>query len=121
MRSEANMKKILVAYFSRKGQNYVNGNIVDLPIGNTEVVAKIIQKITGSDIFQIEPAKPYPEEKTVVPFCTHEGSGLGRSEQDITKTCQNTKVLNGIAIHGALVDAANAEITEWLRKIDITK
>jgi flavodoxin len=45
------MKKFLVAYFSRKGQNYVNGKIVDLPIGNTEVVAKMIQKITGGDFF----------------------------------------------------------------------
>jgi flavodoxin len=47
-------KNILVAYFSRKGQNYVNGKIVNLPIGNTEVVAKMIQKITGSGIFHIE-------------------------------------------------------------------
>ena len=44
-------KNILVAYFSRKGQNYVNGKIVNLPIGNTEVVAKMIQKITGGDFF----------------------------------------------------------------------
>jgi hypothetical protein len=28
--------KSLIAYFSRKGNNYVGGSIVNLPIGNTE-------------------------------------------------------------------------------------
>jgi hypothetical protein len=32
--------KGLIAYFSRKGNNYVGGSIVSLPIGNTEVIAK---------------------------------------------------------------------------------
>ncbi|MDP4189178.1 MAG: flavodoxin, partial [Bacteroidota bacterium] len=38
--------KSLIAYFSRKGNNYVGGRIVNLPVGNTEVVAKKIQKLT---------------------------------------------------------------------------
>jgi flavodoxin len=180
MRSVGNMKKFLVAYFSRKGQNYVNGKIVDLPIGNTEVVAKMIQKIIGGDFFHIESVKPYPKDytettevaktelcanarpeltnhvenmdeydmillgypnwwgtmpmpmfsfleiydfsrKTIVPFCTHEGSGLGSSEQDIKKLCPKATVLNGIAIHGAGAGSANTKITEWLRKNNITK
>lgn len=45
--------KSLVAYFSRKGNNYVGGNIVNLPIGNTEVIAKKIQRLMGSDLFKI--------------------------------------------------------------------
>jgi len=28
------MSKVLIAFFSRKGQNYVSGSIKDLPIGN---------------------------------------------------------------------------------------
>jgi flavodoxin len=36
--------KSLIAYFSRKGSNYVSGSIVNLTIGNTEEAAKIIQK-----------------------------------------------------------------------------
>lgn len=39
--------KILIAYFSRKGNNYASGSIVNLPVGNTEVVAKKIQALTG--------------------------------------------------------------------------
>ena len=36
--------------------NYVGGKIMDLKVGNTEVIAKI-QALTGSDIFQIETVK----------------------------------------------------------------
>jgi len=31
--------KRLIAYFSREGDNYVNGAIENLPVGNTEVAA----------------------------------------------------------------------------------
>ena len=52
----------LIAYFSRKGNNYVGGSIVHLPIGNTEVIAKKIQGLTGSDLFHIQTVKSYPED-----------------------------------------------------------
>ncbi len=48
------MSKILIAFFSRAGQNYVGGSIKNLPVGNTEVVARIIQEITGGDLFKID-------------------------------------------------------------------
>ena len=54
------MKKGLVAYYSRKGQNYVNGKIVELAVGNTAVIAKKIQVLTGSDLFEIDTMKLYP-------------------------------------------------------------
>ena len=38
------MSNILIAYYSRKGQNYVNGAIKNLAKGNTEIVAEFIQK-----------------------------------------------------------------------------
>lgn len=37
------MAKTLIAYFSHAGQNYSHGSIRDLPVGNTEVVAKNIR------------------------------------------------------------------------------
>ena len=52
------MKK-LIAYFSRSGNNYVNGTIKNLEVGNTEIAAKMIKEITGSDIFKIEPIRVY--------------------------------------------------------------
>lgn len=36
--------KTLIAYFSRKGNNYIGGSIVNLPVGNTAVAAEYIKK-----------------------------------------------------------------------------
>ena len=166
-------KKPLIAYYSRKGNNYLNGSIVYLEVGNTEVVAKIIQEQTGGDLFEIDTIKTYPEDytettnvameekrknarpelirvvdqmdlydviylgypnwwgtfpmavftflesydfsgKTIIPFCTHEGSGLGNSERDIRKLCPNANVLPGIAIRGGSVKSAGNSIKTWL-------
>lgn len=49
----------LVAYFSRKDENYVSGMLKYLEVGNTEVAAGMIQKLTGADIFKIEPRQEY--------------------------------------------------------------
>jgi flavodoxin len=54
--------------------------------------------------------------KTIVPFCTHEGSGLGRSQDDIAKACPGAKVLKGIAIRGSEVQKAEGDLEAWLRK-----
>ncbi|HTP03807.1 MAG TPA: flavodoxin [Nitrospirota bacterium] len=172
-------KKCLIAYFSRNGQNYVSGRIVDLKVGNTEVVANMIQKITGGDIFHIESVIAYPKDytettevakkelrakarpkltgrvenmkaydvvflgypnwwgtmpmpvytflesydfsrKTIVPFCTHEGSGLGHSENDIAKACPKATILEGLAIHGTSASSAGSEVSSWIDKLDIS-
>ncbi len=169
-------KKCLIAYYSRRGQNYVNGSIKELKVGNTEVVAEIIKTVSGGDLFHIETVKAYPKdytettevakselrsnarppltgrvdnmdaydviflgypnwwgtmpmpvftfldsydfsEKIIVPFCTHEGSGLGRSEQDIKKQCQKSKVLAGVAIRGANSSSSEQRIDVWINKL----
>lgn len=38
-------KPILIAYFSRSGNNYLDGGIHNLPVGNTETVAKKIKDL----------------------------------------------------------------------------
>lgn len=53
------MPNTLIAYFSRPGQNYVSGNIVDLPKGNTAIAAEIIAEQTGGTLFEIATKKPY--------------------------------------------------------------
>ena len=45
-----NDKNVLIAYYSRRGDNYVNGSIKNLAIGNTEVIARKIQAITQGEI-----------------------------------------------------------------------
>ena len=49
----------LILYYSRKGENYVNGSIQQLSKGNTERVAEFIQKAVGGDLFEIETVREY--------------------------------------------------------------
>ena len=55
--------------------------------------------------------------KTIIPFCTHEGSGLGRSVEDITDLCPQSTILDGLAIRGSSVETAQGDVSEWLREI----
>lgn len=57
--------------------------------------------------------------KTIAPFCTHEGSGLGRSEKDIAKLCPQSTILDGLAVRGGDVRNARNEVSGWLRKINV--
>ena len=56
------MAKNLIIYYSRKGQNYFNGSIRDIPKGNTEIVAEYIQKAIGGDLFEVDTVKTYAED-----------------------------------------------------------
>lgn len=56
------MSKTLVIYYSRPGQNYVNGAIKNLSKGNTEIVAGFIQKAASADLFRVETVKEYPDD-----------------------------------------------------------
>lgn len=167
------MSKILIAYYSRSGENYVNGHIKSLKIGNTEVVAKMIKEVTGGDLFKIDTTYEYPASynaaidvaktelhekarpelnaeisnfdeydtiilgypnwwgtmpmvvysflekydlsgKTILPYCTHEGSGLSSTERDIAKTCPKSTVKKGLAIHGGSSASAGGAVKKWL-------
>lgn len=50
------MSRNLIIYFSRADENYSVGYIDK---GNTEYVAEFVQKLTGADMFKVEPAVPY--------------------------------------------------------------
>ncbi len=52
--------------------------------------------------------------KKVLPFCTHEGSGLGKSESDIKKLIGGAEVLKGLAINGSEVNNSEKQIKKWL-------
>ena len=51
--------KILIAYFSRVGNEYSVGSITK---GNTAIIADIIAKETGAKLFEIKPVKSYPTD-----------------------------------------------------------
>ena len=171
-----NTKKILVAFFSRTGENYAVGRIEQ---GNTHIVAEMIASATGGTLFRIEPATPYPDDyractevaqrekrskarpalvgeiaaeeydviflgypnwwgdlpmcvytfleqhdwqgKVVIPFCTHEGSGLSDTENRLRTTCRGASVLNGLAVRGSVAqnerEEARRQVQEWLKRL----
>ncbi len=55
--------------------------------------------------------------KRILPFCTHEGSGLGKSESDIKKLTSGTEVLKGLAINGSEVNNSEGKIRKWLEEV----
>lgn len=55
--------------------------------------------------------------KTVIPFCTHEGSALGRSERDIAELVPEAELLEGLAIRGSNVDRAEDDVVSWLEDL----
>ncbi len=173
---ELNNKKCLIAFFSHKGYNYLNGSIVNLPIGNTQIMAETIARMTGGDLFEITATAEYPieykactevakkekeanvrpelvvkveniadydvvflgypnwwgtcpmpvftflntyhlSEVTMIPFCTHEGSGFGVSEQEIKNVMPTVHLLKGLALRGSMVKDAEVEIANWLENL----
>ena len=172
-------RKVLVVYYSRTGQNYVSGDIVNLSVGNTAAVAEIIRRKTGADVFEIKTVKSYPADyheatevakkelneqarpdivggvdniaqydtiilgypnwwgtmpmavrsfldkhdlsgKSILPFCTHEGSGMGRSESDLKSALPKSIIKPGLPLKGTRVHRQDsgipAEVEAWLNK-----
>ena len=171
-------RKVLVAYFSRTGEQYSVGNITE---GNTAIIAKMIAAKTGGDLFEIKVAKDnYPKgysaltdyakeekqkkarpeivgkvakftdydtvfigypnwwsdmpmpvytflesydftNKNIVPFCTHEGSGIGGTENNVKNAAKGSKPLKGFAIYGHTAQNERAEaekkVLQWLKEI----
>jgi len=57
--------------------------------------------------------------KTIIPFCTHGGTKLGRSVEDIKKLCPLATILKGLAIKGNSVQTSDGDIAQWLRESGI--
>ena len=164
------MAKTLIAFYSRRGQNYVGGSIRNLAKGNNDViVGKIKEQLPDADVFQIETVKKYSPDymvcieeakeelrakarpeltaqvenmdqydtiilgypnwwglppmavftflesynfagKKIVPFCSHEGSGLGGSIRQLKMTVPDARLTAGVAIHGAAASHCDREV-----------
>lgn len=53
--------------------------------------------------------------KTIYPFCTHEGSKMGNSENDIKNICKNSNIKNGLQVQGSYVSDSKEIIRNWIR------
>ena len=54
--------------------------------------------------------------KRILPLCTNEGSGMGRSEQDIKKYAPGAKVEPGLSITGSRASDSAGSVRAWLKK-----
>ncbi len=52
--------------------------------------------------------------KTIRPFTTHEGSGLGSIPSQIKKICSGAIVLDGLAIRGSSVNTSKNRVEDWI-------
>ena len=59
--------------------------------------------------------------KTVIPFCTHEGSGLGSTGTKLAAACRGATVLEGLAVRGATAQhdrgRTRASVSKWLSNL----
>lgn len=151
--------RVLVAYFSRSG--------------NTRVVAGLVHRARNADLFQIEPATPYPDDyfatveqarrerddgdrpalkatgpalanygtlflgfpiwgetappvirsflsahdlsgKTVVPFITHGGYGLGNSLSVLPAHAPRARFMDGFSMQAPQERQTIARVSDWL-------
>ena len=53
--------------------------------------------------------------KIVMPFTTHEGSGLANVVRDITKIAKGATVKPGLAIVGSSVNSAKSKVEVWIK------
>lgn len=53
--------------------------------------------------------------KTVAPFCTHGGGGMGKIPQDLARLCPGATVWSCLAFYGSGGEGARAEVSAWLR------
>jgi flavodoxin len=59
--SSVGSSPVLLAYFSRAGENYFNGGRTFLDVGNTQVVTEMIEAAVPVDVYRIEAVEPYSD------------------------------------------------------------
>ena len=157
---------MLVAFFTRTG--------------NTAVIARQIRRALDADLFEIQPAEPYPEDyeetvaqatreresgfepplaalvpnieryetvflgfpiwgmsapsvirsflskhdlsgKTLVPFITHGGYGLGESLSVVAEHAPQARLLEGFSMEADQERRTLEQVTSWLGGVQITR
>ena len=56
--------------------------------------------------------------KTVIPFTTHEGSGLANCVEDVKKAFPGANVQKGFSIYGHEVRAEKAKVEKWIKTLN---
>jgi len=90
------MANTLIAFFSRAGENWYNGGMKHLEVGNTEVAVGKIKKLIQADVFRIEMLDPYPED--------YEGA-TARAKRDLNESARPAlaRTLNSISMYDNII------------------
>ena len=166
--------KTIIVYYSRRDENWVDGEVRKLEVGNTERSAEYSQEAASGELFPLVVKKPYSSDyetcvaqaqndqfakaerellsypdlssydvvylgypifwedlpspvisflkhadlkgKTIYPFSTHEGSGLGASISHIKDLAKGADVKDPLPIPGSLVSKARNRVKNWVEK-----
>lgn len=107
---DADGTKILVAYFSRTGENYSVGYIEK---GNTHIIADMIAGQVDADTLEISTVMPYPDD---CDECTE----VAKQEQEENA---RPELAASVEIRGSIAqnsqDDANETVIGWLEEIEI--
>lgn len=57
--------------------------------------------------------------KTLIPFCTHEGSYMGSSEKDLAEMEPQAEILQGLPVRGRSAKKAKDDVADWLKKLGV--
>ncbi|MGX7204915.1 flavodoxin [Enterococcus pingfangensis] len=166
--------KAVIIFFSRAGENYINGKKQIITTGNTAILAGKIQQKLNLPVYELTPRIPYSmqydevvqkteeekqqfaqvdyeelsleleqvetvflgfpnwwgtyprviaaflaannwKNKTIYPFCTHEGSAFGSSIEDLEKSCPGAEIKLGLAVRGSRVEQSGTAVKNWLK------
>ena len=55
--------------------------------------------------------------KTIIPFTTHEGSGLGNCVSDVRKNYPRSEVQRGFSMYGHEVRSGKAKVEKWIQSL----
>ena len=53
--------KTAIVYYSRRGGNWFDGKVVQLEVGNTELLSSYLKEVTGGDLFSLQMKHPYSD------------------------------------------------------------
>ena len=57
--------------------------------------------------------------KTIIPFASHEGSGLGSGPSEIESLCPDATILDGFAVRGSSVSSSKEDIENWIAGLNL--
>lgn len=80
---------ILIAYYSRAGENYFGGSYRRIPVGNTRRVAEQLASLTGGDLLllRLNHTLPFSNRRSITPSPGAAGGSSGRGKHHRPARC----------------------------------